>query len=265
MANIRRMTKKRLGELLLQEGLVTEEQLQESLEEQEETGELIGDILVRKGFVTETDVARTISMQFSFPYLSVLHYYISPEMLEPFSLEMLERHLFVPIDRFGDVLSIVIAGLLDQNVIDEIEQQTKCTVQVYVGKVSEVKQAIKEKLAGTKAKKSSKAKAAKGGEKVEAGVMVDVTAPPEAPVKSSKSSGEEDIETIDLSEAIKAAEATRDEESVGTEGIGEEEVAREDEAAEPGEGAEEENGGNSMMDKVKKKFRFFDGEDDKDE
>jgi type IV pilus assembly protein PilB len=202
------MTKKRLGELLLQEGVISDEQLKQGLDEQQQTGELVGDILVRKGFCTESDVARTISTQFSFPYISVQNYYVSPEMAALFPLATLERNLFVPIDRFGDVLSVVVAGLLDQDVVDEIEQKTSCTAQVYVGMVSEVKQVIKEKFAG--------AVPADG----ESDMNVDVTAPPEnaqtppAPRVSEQAPAvdetidevDEDGEVVDLSKAIMAAD-----------------------------------------------------------
>jgi len=180
MGNIRRMTRKRLGELLLQEGLVNEERLEQALEEQQQTGELVGEILVRKGFVTESDVARTISTQFSFPYLSVSHYYIAPEMVKLFTLEEIEKNCFVPIDRFGDVLSIVVAGLLDQDVMDEIEKKTKSTLQVYVGTVSEVKQVIKERFANTGAA-PAKGKPAAQPAAHSSGSAADVTAPPARP------------------------------------------------------------------------------------
>lgn len=178
MANIRRMTRKRLGELLLHEGLVNDEHLEEALEEQEQTGELIGEILVRKGFVTEFDIARTISTQFSFPFLSVTRYYIAPEMVPLFKLEELETNLFVPIDRFGDVLSVVVAGLLDQDVIENIEKQTKCSIQVYVGTVSDVKKVIKEKFAAPAASKAKGKPPEAGKEASDGQAVVDVTAPP---------------------------------------------------------------------------------------
>ena len=180
MANIHRMVKKRLGELLMEEGLINEDTLNSCIDEQTQTGELIGDILVRRGFVTESDVARTISTQFSFPYISVLNYEITPDMQSLFPLETLEKNLFVPIDRFGSVLSIVIAGLLDQEVLESIEDQTECSVQVYVGKVSEIKQVIKEQFAKSAAATAKKAKEAREE-------MVDVTAPPPADAASDPS------------------------------------------------------------------------------
>lgn len=211
MANVHRMTKKRLGELLLQEGVVNDEQLKEALEEQQQTGELIGEILVRKGFVTESDIARTISTQFSFPYISVLNYYIAPDMTEIFPLEMLEKHLFVPIDRFGDVLSIVVAGLLEQEIVSEIEKQSDCTAQVYVGMVSEVKQAIKDKFTSSAAAKAKRGKKAVASGAAEAAVAVDITAPPK---KEPISKEDREEELVDLSEAILAAdESDTDDES----------------------------------------------------
>lgn len=199
MANVHRMTKKRLGELLLTESVITNEQLAESLDEQKQTGELIGDILVRRGFCTESDVARTISTQFSFPYLSVMNYHIDSEMTELFSLETLEKNLFVPIDRFGNVLSVVVAGLLDRDVIDEIEEKSGCSAQVYVGMVSEVKQIIRETFAPAAAARQT-AEVQKAEK-----APVDVTAPLEAKPAESKAD-----EIMDLSEAILAADANED-------------------------------------------------------
>ncbi len=241
MGSIRRTTRKRLGELLLHEGLINDEQLELGLEEQKNTGELIGEILVRKGFVTETDVARTIATQFSFPYLSVSHYYIAPEMMQIFSLEELEKHCFVPIDAFGDVLSIVVAGPLDQDVMDEIEKKAKATVHVYVGTVSDVKQVIKDKFAGD-GKPAKAAHAAGKGAAAGAATAtaeVDVTAPPRAAKKVGPPAGDE--------ARINAAEAN-------------EEIARAADAAEA-------NGDETVVKELEeqfKKFRFFD-DDKKDE
>lgn len=240
MANIHRMTKKRLGELLLQEGIINDEQLKEALEEQEQTGELIGEILVRKGFVTESDIARTISTQFSFPYISVQNYYVSPEMTGIFPLEMLEKHLFVPIDRFGDVLSIVVAGLLDQDIVNDIEKRSKCAAQVYVGMVSEVKQVIREKFAATAVAKAKPAKKAQAAGAAEGAVTLDITAPPKISLAAEIES--EDSETVDLSAMIKAVDDAGPEDA--------------EEVEMPAEEPEEE------APSKRKRFRFFQGSDD---
>jgi len=254
MANIHRMTKKRLGELLLQEGVINEEQLNESLEEQQQTGELIGDILVRKGFCTESDVARTISTQFSFPYISVMHYYISPELVGLFPLEQLEKNLFVPIDKFDNVLNIVVAGLLDKDIIEDIEKRTGCSAQVYVGMVSEVKQVIKEKFAKKPARKTAGKSAAD--------VNVDVTAPPTEETKAT-ATADTDPALADLEEALKAAggsPAPQDEaaaeppEETPGETPQDKSVTAAEDAADAAEGAQEEEP------KKSRRFRFFESD-----
>jgi type IV pilus assembly protein PilB len=142
MANLQRMTKRKLGEVLLREQLVTREQVEEALNEQGETGEFLGEILVRKGYVSERDIAETIATQYSFPYLEPDQYYISTDVLQLLPLEFMQRHLVIPLDRFGQILTVVTSGPLDPDVVSEIEQITGCKVQVFISIVSEVRKTI---------------------------------------------------------------------------------------------------------------------------
>lgn len=164
MARIHRMTKKKLGELLVDEGLITEQQIQEVLGEQKAGGGLFGEILVRKSYVTESDIARTIARQFSIPFMSTRNYEISPEVIDMFDMEMLERHQLVPFDRFGKVLTVVIAGVLNKQVLEQIEELSGCTVQVYAGTATDVK----DTLAKIAAKRASGDKDKNSAEKPKA-------------------------------------------------------------------------------------------------
>ena len=142
MASIQRLTKKRLGEVLLNKGVVKEEAIAEALAEQAATGELIGEILVRRGVVGEMEIVETICSQFSLPFISFSQYYVPGEIMRLVPADLLEKHLIAPLDRFGDVLAIVLAGPVDFDVFEEIEKITGCTVQVYVGTSNDVRQAI---------------------------------------------------------------------------------------------------------------------------
>lgn len=142
MANVYRMTKRKLGEILLHEQLVTKEQVEECLAEQSAGGELLGEILVRKGYCSEKDIAETIATQFSFPYLEPDQYYISSDVFRLLPMEFIEKHSVIPLDRFGETLVIVVAGPLDDEVLGEIEQMTGCTVQIFVSTMSEVRKTV---------------------------------------------------------------------------------------------------------------------------
>lgn len=146
MAKISRMTKKRLGELLVEAGLVSEEQLQHSLQEQRRSGELLGEVMVHLGYVTEDDVASTLVQQFGIPFIRVSQYYISKDMVDLFPEAMLRQYMFAPIDRIGSVLIIVSAGVLNQDIVNELERATGCKVHIYIGVQSDVREAIERQF-----------------------------------------------------------------------------------------------------------------------
>ena len=155
MANIQRMTPKRLGEIFTHSGLITNEQLAEALVDQEKTGKHLGELLVERGYVTERDVAEAIATQFSLPYLSPSQYFAPSEMARSVPIKVMRTHHLVPIDKLGKILMVVIAGPVDNEVLEQIEADTNSTLQIYVGTISEVNDAI-EKLDETVQKQKDK-------------------------------------------------------------------------------------------------------------
>ena len=146
MANLQRMTNKRLGEILTHSGLITGEQLDEALADQQNSGQPLGELLVDRGYVTERDIAEAITTQFGLPYLSPKQYYASSGVMGLIPLDVMRKHKLVPIDKMAQVLVVIISGPVDAEVFNEIEQMTGCTIQVYVGTSTDVNEAI-EKLA----------------------------------------------------------------------------------------------------------------------
>jgi type IV pilus assembly protein PilB len=153
------MTPKRLGEIFTHSGLVSNEHLEEILAQQAGTGKHLGELLVAGGYVTELDVAEAIATQFSLPYLSPAQYFVSGEMTGVIPIETMQKHLIVPIDKLGKILMVVIAGPVDNEVLEQIEADTKSTLQVYVGTLSDVTAAI-EKLVEADRKTKDKKKGA---------------------------------------------------------------------------------------------------------
>ena len=133
---------KRLGEILLDEGLIADEQLRIALEEHKKSGGLLGEILVEMGAVSERDIARAITAQISYPYISVFNHYISKDMLALFPEGYLWEHQFLPLDRFLHILTVVCSNVLGDKVIAEIEQMTGCKVKLFVSSSSEIRAAL---------------------------------------------------------------------------------------------------------------------------
>ncbi|MHC4915008.1 MAG: GspE/PulE/PilB domain-containing protein [Planctomycetota bacterium] len=150
MVRITRMTRKRLGELLRDEGLVTDEQIEEALASQRKTGELLGEVLVRLGYVTEYDIAKTIVTQFGLPYISVKQYFRSDEVMTLFPERLMRQYQFIPLDKIGNVIAIAVGGLLNFDVLSELEHTSGAYIQVYVATWSEIKTEIEEHFKSAK-------------------------------------------------------------------------------------------------------------------
>ncbi len=142
MSDVQKITRKRLGELLIAEGLVTQAQIEEALAQQERTGELLGEILVRTGYTTETDIAQCLCTQFAKPFIKPSQYELRKEVLSLFPPRLLAENLLIPLDRFGNLLTIAIAGLIDAETLEQLQKLSGCEIEVFVTTASEAKKTL---------------------------------------------------------------------------------------------------------------------------
>ena len=142
MADLDKITKKPIGELLVGEGIVTSEQVDEALRIQKRTGEFLGQVLIRKGYTTETLIVQTLCEQFGRPFLPAASYDIPPDVLDVLPPRLLIQHCFVPLDRIGDVLIIAMGGLIDAATLKQIRRLSGCEVEVFISPLSEVNQLL---------------------------------------------------------------------------------------------------------------------------
>ena len=138
MVSLNRLTRKKLGEILKEQGLISEEQVQDALRLQHQQGVLFGEALVQQGIITEDKIVSTLVDQFGIPYIEPSKYQINEELLEIFDPTMMRRFQFVPVDSIGSVLVVAIAGLLSEDLLRELESQTGCSVQLFLTKMSEI-------------------------------------------------------------------------------------------------------------------------------
>ncbi|MBI5368509.1 MAG: hypothetical protein HZA54_15850 [Planctomycetes bacterium] len=148
MVNFARLTKKRLGEMLLEEGLITEEHINEALKRQQESGEMLGESLVKLGYTSEMEIARVLATQYALPYINAANYYVPKEVVDLIPLETLTENQIVPLDKIGNSLILAVSGNLNEKVFEEIERMTACQIFLYVSAASQVMQAIRTHFSG---------------------------------------------------------------------------------------------------------------------
>ena len=133
-----RTHRRRIGEILVNEGLVSQEQLEEALRVQKKTGELLGAVLMDMGLVAESDIAKTMCLQYQLPFITLQNYEFDEKLLQLFPKEFLHKHRLLPFDKVGDMLLVLVTEIPGDQVLEEIPKLTHLNTALYVGYLSEV-------------------------------------------------------------------------------------------------------------------------------
>ena len=119
---------KSLGQILLERGVVTREQLSEAFKAHEETGISVGKALVNLGYTTWYEIYRALSNQYEIAFMRISDIIPSPSLFNLIPWRICKDLGIVVIDRIGDVLSIATSEPLEPWVIEELEKTSGCKI-----------------------------------------------------------------------------------------------------------------------------------------
>jgi len=136
--------KKRLGDILVEVGFITEEELQKALEKQKGGNKRLGAVLKEMKLVTEQDVMEALEYQLGIPHVNLKQHIIDPDVINMVPQALAERHKAIPIKRRGDNLTVAMADPLDVMAIDDIRLKTGCEVMPVIASESDVDYAIEQ-------------------------------------------------------------------------------------------------------------------------
>lgn len=143
-----KLIRKKIGELLLERSVITQEQLDKALKEQESNGGYVSQYLISMGFASELEIANCLSSQYGFPYLPLKSYVIPEEVMDLIPLKFIKIYSIVPIDKVGEVLTIAMADPLNDGVIEMLKQITNCDIEVFISTFSDINDTIKRYFGG---------------------------------------------------------------------------------------------------------------------
>ena len=118
----------RIGDLLLREGLVTQEQLNKALQEQRHNGTRVGYNLVKLGFVKETDLTRMLARQHKMPAVDLTKFQVDPRIAKLIPGELALKHSVLPLKRDGRTLTIAMSDPATLSVLDDIKFITRLDI-----------------------------------------------------------------------------------------------------------------------------------------
>ncbi|GBC60391.1 type II secretion system protein GspE [Desulfonema ishimotonii] len=131
---------KRIGDILLEAGLITADQMKAALREQAVSGKRLGSVLIRLGFISEENMVGALSRQLGFPSVDLKKVTLSHEMAGMLPPDFIIRHQLVPVGWADNTLKVAMVNPLDRSAIGDIEFMIGTAVQPLVTSMSAMEQ-----------------------------------------------------------------------------------------------------------------------------
>ncbi len=136
------MARKKIGDILIEKGIISAEQLEKALKKQNQTDKKVGQILIESGTVTEEQLSETISERLKIPLLKLDEINIDPNIVSLVPVEVARRFSLVPVFKIANNLTIAMSDPLNIIAIEEIKYITKLNIKRAVATESKIQAAI---------------------------------------------------------------------------------------------------------------------------
>ena len=133
--------RKRLGDLLVDAGMITEEQLQDTLV-QKKNGQKIGDALLERGYINEQQLIEVLEFQLGIPQISLYRYQVDTSLLNLVSKEFAFRNILMPIKKEGNQLVVAMNDPMDYIALDDLRLSTGMQISPVIAKKEELMTAL---------------------------------------------------------------------------------------------------------------------------
>lgn len=135
----------KLGEMLIEKGIINREQLEKALKEQKGRGinqKRIGSYLIDLGYVSEDDITKALGMQFNMPVTHLEGFRTKPDVIDLIPEIMAKRFNIIPLFKMGNELTLAVSDPTDITLLDIVSSETQCKVIPVIAPFSEISKAI---------------------------------------------------------------------------------------------------------------------------
>ena len=133
-----------LGDLLIQSGVLTKQQLEVGLKHQKKMGIRLGDALVKLNFITEEVMKQTLCTQLNIPFLDFANITLKPELSKLINKNYALKHGVVPIATIGQTMTLLMDDPTNTELIEELQQITGYSINVVASTNSDILDAFAE-------------------------------------------------------------------------------------------------------------------------
>ncbi len=139
-----RKGKKLLGEMLLEKGLIQQDQLEEALRQAKQSGARVGEALVKLEYVTEEEVLMALAEQLGLKFLKLKNYNIPPQVIQKIPAKHILHYNVIPVKEDRGVLYLAMNDPLNISILDDIRLLVGEDVEPVVATDEEIEDAIKK-------------------------------------------------------------------------------------------------------------------------
>ncbi|MBQ6205613.1 MAG: type II secretion system protein GspE, partial [Oscillospiraceae bacterium] len=136
------MAYKRLGELLLAAGTLTEEELNRGLALQKGTRDRLGTVLISNGIITETQLIEAMQMQLGIEFIDLTRYHVPTELAQTIPKNLARQYQVVPVRVDRDEIYLAMSDPMNFFAIEEVRKASKKKVVPMVATAAGVEHAI---------------------------------------------------------------------------------------------------------------------------
>ena len=133
---------KRLGDILVDANVITEDQLQYALKVQKTTGKKLGEVLTDEDIVTEEEIIQVLAFQLGIPHMDIKKFFISPEVPKLIDEKLARRHNIIPIAKSEDTITLAMSDPLNIFAIDDVNMMTGLEVKPVISVKEDIESAI---------------------------------------------------------------------------------------------------------------------------
>ena len=127
-----------MGDILMARGIVSQEQIDKLLLKADNRQRRIGEMLIAEGLVTEEALFQSFAEQRGLRYSNLVDFHIPASLFETIPVALMQRYQFVPMEDTGDVLIVAMADVNNLPAIDELEMILKRQVEIAVSTPSAI-------------------------------------------------------------------------------------------------------------------------------
>jgi len=138
--------RKRLGDILRERGLLTDDELRLALERQRESGEKLGEALIKLGFISPDDIADALSEHLRIPRVDFKRRYVSSDVVRLVPESIIREQQVLPIEQEGNFLSVAMVDPLNIMIIDDLQRLTGLLIKPMIATATEIEDAYRRSL-----------------------------------------------------------------------------------------------------------------------